>query len=128
MAMVALFRAQSVTQTGYPHWEACGVGDVGAVEFTEEMKGKASSMYGLPMWLVDATHVRMVDAPAEESLSLVAYRPDPSTGADDPNAVFFSASPSGEFKMIVQNPGAMGYVKAGKLYRITIEEIRGPRG
>ncbi len=89
---------------------------------TEEVYG--NYLYGVPVWLTGASHVRDVEGKGSETIKLAVVR---SKGPDDPSNQWFEASPSGTFEMTIQNPEGFGYVKEGQEYRVTIERIRGPR-
>lgn len=120
MAIVAMMRAEKVEQHGGKPWTACEEDDEGAVALEVAFKDYAQA----PRWLRDAEFVRLVDGVSYEGLKLkCVYSGDP----DDPNSEFSLASPTGELTLLVHNPKAMGYVKPGRAYRVTIEEVRGPR-
>lgn len=120
MALVAMMRAASVQQHGGKPWQTCNEDDEGAVPLEVAFKDYAQP----PKWLRGAEYVQLVDGVSHEMLELnCVYSGDP----DDPNAEFSLASPSGKLTLTVHNPAAMGYVKPGRAYRITIEEVRGPR-
>lgn len=120
MALVAMMRASSVQQHGGTPWTPCDEDDDGAVALDVAFKDYAAP----PKWLRGAAFVRLAEGVSHEQFELnCVYSGDP----DDPNSEFSLASPSGKLTLTVHNPKAMGYVKPGRAYRVTIEEIRGPR-
>lgn len=120
MALVAMMRAGLVQQHGGSPWTPCDEGDEGAVALEIAFKDYAAP----PKWLRDAAFVRLAEGVSHERFEMnCVYSGD----ADDPNSEFSLASPSGKLELVVHNPGAMGYVKPGRAYRVTIEEVRGPR-
>jgi len=78
-----------------------------------------------PKWLRTLDwHVRPELGLVTERIRLNAVH---STDPGDPNRDWSLASPTGELTLSIQNPEAMGYIKPGREYRVTIEQIRGPR-
>lgn len=127
MAVVARMVPSEVTQRLGTVWELCDEGDEGAQPLEKAFE---NYYYGVPFWLrgpngeTEGRFVRQANGLGAEQWKMTVVR---SGGPDDPNNEFFTASPNGSFEMTVENPRAMGQIKVGREYRVTIEEIRGPR-
>jgi hypothetical protein len=121
VAIVARMVAQEVTARNAAVWVPTTEDDPDAVRPADAFN---NYHYGIPFWLRGFEFIRPEQGKGQESYKLTVVR---SGGPDDPNNDFFLASPSGEMTMTIDNPGAMGYVKAGEFYRVTVEKIRGPR-
>lgn len=119
MAVVAKMQASEVNAHAGQRYEACEKGDEGAMP-AGEAQGLAS-YYGVPPWLRDAEFVRLTtNSQGSESIKLTAVS---AKDEDDPNRDWASATPSGHLEMQINNPEVFGYFKAGRQYRVTIEEI-----
>lgn len=121
MALVARMRATEVTTRFASGWEQAEEGDEGAQRPADVF---VNYVYGVPFWLRDFEWIRPNERAVQETFKLDCVR---SGGEDDPNNDYFVASPSGTFTMSIENPAGQEYVKAGMLFRVTIERIRGPR-
>ena len=118
MALVAMMHATEIRLVGGGREVPCDEGDEGARTVGEDYTAKwlRPSVSGKNFIRTELQVTR------QEAIKLSALW-DPN----GPNRDWAVASPAGSLELTIDNPGAMGYVKAGRHYRITIEEVRGPR-
>lgn len=120
MAIVAKMRCSQVTASAGA-WIPCD-GDEGNEQFPPNPITESD-----PFWLKESGKKHKRYDPTARQFVKWEMIPVSSNDPNHENKRFASASPSGAFNLMVENPDAMDYVLPGYEYRITIEKVRGPR-
>lgn len=118
MGVVAKMVCTKVDAQGGLVWKPCTEDYPGARRPAEVFENYT---YGVPGWLKDAEWV--AQEPGTQSVT-VALQPVSAKGQDDPNREWAEASPTGEFRMTIQNPAAMAYYEPGVTYLVETRKCR----